>query len=643
MAERRTGSKNKKSNSSSGTRASSLQSTGKRSGNVIKLSDVRSNRTSSAGRTTSRTARSTGTSRSSASSRTTGTSRTTGISRSTGTSRTSGTSRSTSRTGTTTRSTRTSRTTGTALTPIGTSRTASRRTSSTGSSLTARRSSAVSKNTSQARTASAAAPKRKPQTRVVHKKVSGIGYEGAARIFLAVFLVLSVLYIGGNIIRYALKSAVSYDTIQIGSIDTPKSADGVIIRTETAYQSDMEGEISFLVPDGEKVRTGETIATVKVKDVVDEAQQSLDSLNEDYIESEKVKETIDETNEEAVKLNLEIKALADDAAMDFVALDTISLRDFTNNAMVKQEMRNQAILSGSRSAEETSAIQKAENTIAENSRTYTALEGGIVCLETDGLESELNTGNMANLSENDIKQSSDSSHVAGSEVSEGENIFKIITSNVWYIAAYIDSDYVLDWEQGDRHTIYLTDSMGENIEMDVVVETFVPDTKKTYMVLRASKYMLDFMSVRNLSFEIDKVKTGYKIANSSIVETTLIKIPVEYVTAGTVTKSNGTTVSVGSVKGDYAYFPVGYDSLALGDIIMSPDGSDTYTLSEVETRQGIYIMNTGIAQLYTIDTEGSTSNSTHTILDPDRNTNLSIYDRVVVDPKNIEEDQMLYK
>ncbi len=493
------------------------------------------------------------------------------------------------------------------------------------------------------RNASPAAPKRKPQTKVVHKKVSGIGYEGAARIFLAAFLLLAVLYVGGNIIRYALKSAVSYDTIQIGSIDTPKSAEGVIIRTETAYQSDMEGEISFLVPDGEKVKTGETIATVKVKDVVDEAQQSLDSLNEDIIESEKVKETIDETSEEAAKLNLEIKALADDAAMDFVALDTLSLRDFTNNAAVKQEMRNQAILSENRSADQTSAIQKAENTIAENSRTYTALEGGIVCLETDGLESELNTGNMASLSENDIKQNSDSSHVAGTEVSEGENIFKIITSNVWYIAAYIDSDYVLDWEQGDRHTIYLTDSMGDNIEMDVVVETFVPDTKKTYMVLRASKYMLDFMSVRNLSFEIDKVKTGYKIANSSIVETTLIKIPAEYVTAGTVTKSNGTTVSVGSVKGDYAYFPVGYDSLALGDVIMSSDGADTYTLSEVETRQGIYIMNTGIAQLYTIDTEGSTSNSTHTILDPDRNTNLSIYDRVVVDPKNIEEDQMLYK
>ncbi|MCC8098074.1 MAG: hypothetical protein LIO44_05895, partial [Eubacterium sp.] len=156
--------------------------------------------------------------------------------------------------------------------------------------------------------------------------------------------------------------------------------------------------------------------------------------------------------------------------------------------------------------------------------------------------------------------------------------------------------------------------------------------------------MIDFMSTRNLTFEIDKVQTGYKISNSSIVENTLIKIPAEYVVNGTVTKQNGTTVSVGEAKGDYAYFPVGYDTLVLHDVILNPgDNSDSYELTEVETRQGVYIMNTGIAQFYTIDMEGSESNLTHTILDPARNTNLSIYDRVVVDPKNIEDEDMLYK
>ncbi|MCD7778915.1 MAG: hypothetical protein LUH47_10530 [Clostridiales bacterium] len=493
------------------------------------------------------------------------------------------------------------------------------------------------------RTAVSTAQRRKTtQSKVVHKKVSGIGYEGAAQVFMALFLVVSVLYIGGNILRYALKNAVSYDTIQIGSIDTPKSEEGLIVRTETAYQSDIDGEINFLVPSEEKVKAGEVICTVKLTDAVASAEQSVSEINDNIISGETVKQEIDETSDDAVRFNLELKALADDAAMSLVALDTEALRDFTNNAQVKQETRNQSILSGS--TEQSAEKQQAETVIAENSRTYTALEGGIVCLETDGLESELTYDTVGSLSEGDIKKGTDSSHVAGAEVSAGENIFKIITSNVWYIAAYIDSDYVLDWEEGDRHTIYLTDSIGQSLDMDVVVETFVPDNKKTFMVLKASKYMIDFMSARNLTFEIDKVQTGYKISNSSIVENTLIKIPAEYVVNGTVTKQNGTTVSVGEAKGDYAYFPVGYDTLVLHDVILNPDdNSDSYELTEVETRQGVYIMNTGIAQFYTIDTEGSESNSTHTILDPAKNTNLSIYDRVVVDPKNIEDEDMLYK
>ncbi|MCC8098075.1 MAG: hypothetical protein LIO44_05900, partial [Eubacterium sp.] len=359
-----------------------------------------------------------------------------------------------------------------------TTRTSSRSLTGTSSSRS------LTGTSSRSRTAASTTQKRKTPTKVVHKKVSGIGYEGAAQVFMVLFLVVSVLYIGGNILRYALRTAVSYDTIQIGSIDTPKSADGLIVRTETAYQSDIDGEINFLIPSEEKVKTGDVICTVKQTDAVASAEQSVNTINDNIISGEAVKQEIDETSEDAVRFNLELKALADDAAMSLVALDTEALRDFTNNAQVKQETRNQSILSSS--TEQSAEKQQAETVIAENSRTYTALEGGIVCLETDGLESELTYDTVGSLSESDIKKSTESSHVAGAEVSAGENIFKIITSNVWYIAAYIDSDYVLDWEAGDRHTIYLTDSIGQSLDMDVIVETFVPDNNKTFMVLRSS-------------------------------------------------------------------------------------------------------------------------------------------------------------
>ncbi len=497
--------------------------------------------------------------------------------------------------------------------------------------------------TTTARTARKPAPTRKKP--IERRKVSGIGYEGAAQVFMIFFLLLSVLYIGGNVIRYALKSAVSYDTVQIGSIDTPKSAEGLIIRSETPYKTTMAGTVSFLVPDGEKVVGGETICTVKASDAVDEAEKSIADIDENIINREQAKQEIDSSNETAKRINLEIKALSDDAAMSFVRFDTEALRDFSNNASVKQEMRDQAILnSAGESAEISGERQRAQEVISKNSLVVTASEGGIMCLETDGFEESLTPETMESLTQKDIKKSSESSHVAGAQVAEGESIFKILTSNVWYIAAYIDSGFVADWEKGDKRTIYITDSMGEKQDMDVIVDTIEPGNKTTFVILRASKYIIDHMYLRNITFEIDKVKTGYKISNSSIVENTLIKIPAKYVSDGAVTKQNGTKVTVGDVTGEFAYFPVGYDTLVLHDIVLNPnDPEDAYELSQVETRDGVYIMNTGIAQFYTIDLTDSTSNSTHTILSPEKNPNISIYDRVITDPKNIEANDMLYK
>ncbi len=483
---------------------------------------------------------------------------------------------------------------------------------------------------------------------VTKERVRGAGYEGAAKFFMIAFFVVAILYIGGNVIANTFRNMAAYDTLQIGSIDTPKSAEGVIIRSEEVYTSNMAGEINFLIGDGEKVRTGDVVCSVSELQTVQEAEQDLSDVKEDIINSETARKEIDATDEEALRYNMEIKALSDDAAMSLAGNDTKALRDLTNNVSVKQEMRNQSILESSRQTELNTMKKNAENRIAEKSSAITALSGGILCFETDGLEGELTPDTMTGLGENDISRDSDNSHVAGKEVGEGENIFKIVTSNVWYIAAYINSDYVLEWKQGERHNIYLKDSMGESVDMDVIVKSLTPGEKTTFMILECSKYIDDFMYMRNLTFEVDKVRTGYKIANTSIVENTLIKIPASYVSSGMVTKKTVTggteKVSVGDPNGDFAYFPVGYDTLVLHDMIVNPGNpDDVYELTDVETRQGIYIMNTGIAEFYTINMENSSSNSTHTILDPQKNPNISVYDRVVTDPKNIQDNDMLYK
>ncbi len=515
-------------------------------------------------------------------------------------------------------------------------------------SRTSQRSNAASSRKTAAKNTTAKKKPGKRKNTVEHRNVSGFGYEGAAKVFMVAFLILAVLYIGGNVIRYAMKSVVGYDVVQIGSIDTPKTAEGLIIRKETAYKAGMDGELTFFVADGERVKAGETVCAIREAETVDPAENTVNNINEEIIDTQANRQEIDGSNEDAKKFNLELKALADEAAMDFVVQDTAALKVFANNAIVKTEMRNQAILSTANTSKDGER-KKAENVIAANSAAIAALEAGVVCLETDGRESELTPDTMYELSEDDITKNAEDSHVASGSASKDENVFKILTSNMWYIAAYVQSEYVYDWKEGERHTIYLTDAMGKSRDMDVIVDKIDAGAKETFLILKVSKYVADYMDIRNISFEIDKVKTGYKISNTSIVENTLIKIPEKYVTdSGAVYKldssGNTTEISVGDVSSRYAYFPTGYDTLKLNDVVVNPDDrEDTYLLGDVVTRQGVYVMNTGMAEFCAIDTTNSSSNSTHTILDPDLNPNLNVYDRVIIEPKNIEANDMLYR
>jgi hypothetical protein len=222
---------------------------------------------------------------------------------------------------------------------------------------------------------------------------------------------------------------------------------------------------------------------------------------------------------------------------------------------------------------------------------------------------------------------------------------------MWYIAVYMPNEEITDWEEGDHENLYVKDSTGEDFTLDAVVQSIEDKGVEKLVIMEITKDMESFMNNRSISFETSMPKTGYKVANSAIVEETSLQIPADYVeNDNTVYKvENGSVSKVEiSISGSdtdegVVYVTLNLNELNVGDVLQKPDdATQQYTISDTMTIKGIFVMNSGIAEFKKINTTNSISNSTHTVLDVSLNNNIQIYDRVITDTSNIQKQQKVY-
>lgn len=175
--------------------------------------------------------------------------------------------------------------------------------------------------------------------------------------------------------------------------------------------------------------------------------------------------------------------------------------------------------------------------------------------------------------------------------------------------------------------------------------------KEKYVILSITKNMLEFVGDRSISFETQKSKNGYKVPNSSIVDETLLQIPSDYITENnTINKVSGSNtkeiqVVVSSVDKEkkVSYVPVQLGILNVGDEIQKPNSSNKYKIENVVNSNGIYVVNSGIAEFKIVSLDDSVSNSTHTILDIGKNPNINIYDRIMTDTENVTKEEKVFE
>jgi hypothetical protein len=365
----------------------------------------------------------------------------------------------------------------------------------------------------------------------------------------------------------------------------------------------------------------------------------------------------------ALNVNRQIKDTVDKTAFAFVGGDITRVYQLKDSIEQNLNIRNEMLLNdgGGSAKAKVDERRQYDAELERNVVNIYAREGGLVYSALDGMESKLTPDTMYDLSPEDTRQKADYAAMAGSRQTTGdEEVFKIIPTNEWYIAAYVPAALSIGWAEGGVRTIYI-DRAEQSIPLGVTIHYIKRGERENYVIFKATKAVHDFMDMRDVKFKLtNSVPEGLKIPNSAIVEKVLLRIPNAFVSAvenpkekmiggieprSVIKKASEYSQAVLIYPQDrdeaYTYVLQDFNLLKLGDIITDANGQD-YTLDDTTTVKGVFVINDGTARFRRITVDGEILDSgDYSVLNQSTNR-LKVYDRIITDAKQIVDGQRVY-
>jgi hypothetical protein len=475
------------------------------------------------------------------------------------------------------------------------------------------------------------------------------GNHKALTIFIFVGL---FVYLMGYVIAFATKPQISIETVNYGTIDSPQSLKGLIIRDEYVVKSTMAGEPEYFYAENEKVPKNAVVCTVKDTGTTDTIEGEIKKIDKSILEIQKKRTDISSYSDDVQRVEESITNSVDNTAYKFVnnnvsdmynlKLDIQSQINIRNNIWINESTESTGDLTAQRN--------KYQSQLSGASASFKASESGIMTLMIDNLENTITPDVRTNISADQIAMTVQPKYISKSmNVEKDSPLFKIIKSNTWYVVSYVPNDVASKWKVGDTMNLYTTYDEQE-LSTDVKIESMKQDKKETYVVFKADKKLIDFLPIRTMEFKIRQESyTGFKIPNDSIVEKTFLKIPNDCIIDNLDSKSvivanangEGNAVKVKILKSDdnYSYVCQDFKTLKIGDVIMRGTGKDAgkFTISDVVTYKCVYVANSSIAEYVIVDVLGS--NSEYSIVKANTQYGLKVYDKIVSDAKSVKEDE----
>ncbi|MFV0439969.1 MAG: HlyD family efflux transporter periplasmic adaptor subunit [Lachnospirales bacterium] len=452
-----------------------------------------------------------------------------------------------------------------------------------------------------------------------------------------------------------LESAVATADVVFGELSVPKEIDALVIREERVYNASSDGEFVYEALEGERVAKGSEIAYLTDEEGALYMEEAMQQIEDENITVSSLLRNFNGNSEYVKNLNdtitSKIKNRNYSNFSDFYALkDSI---EYTVG------LRNNFLLTSS----EDFDMDKYNENIAKSREFMFAENSGIVSYSVDGYESNYSTQDFSTITENDITIGNENILKSNTyTVSQGDAVFKIVESNVWYIASYVDNEQITTENliEGNKKEIYVYNGY-EYKEYNSKIHQIISGESESLVIFEMYSNVQDFLDIRST-----KIKTslseyyGYKIPTSSITQKETLRIKEDFVhyeenQAGSTSfvyfsKADGSVEKIlvdvyrESVKEGYVVILEENTNLAKGDILLKDvDSEEQFQIGTPVAINGVLVVNSGIATFREIFIDESLGTSTsYTILPEDENTNIRQYDIIVEDATVINDGELVY-
>lgn len=446
---------------------------------------------------------------------------------------------------------------------------------------------------------------------------------------IVIFLLIFV-YLVSYVIMYISRDKISMYEVVYGknAESSNKTYSALLLRDEKTYTAGSSGYLNLFVREGEKTAVGETVYTIDESGVVSEllakAENSENSLSKE------------ELNELKGKINTYSSSYSN------VKFSDVYDFKFDIEASVLEYMNLNAI----------SNIDEVlgDNIASSVFRIIQADISGIVSYSIDGYEGKTVDSLLA--SDFDKSNYSKTYHKSNDLIENGTSIYKVVNSEDWNVIFEISDQDVEKYASDYRMKIKFMED-GISAVGDFKIKDI--DGKK-YGVVSLNQYMIRYVSKRFTDIQIieDEIQ-GLKIPKTSITQKEFFTIPIDYATNGGNSTDTGFLVEVYDDKGNKSTkfvspeiynktqtdYYVSKDIFKAGDIILKPDSTDTFTISNVATLIGVYNINNGYCVFREINIIGETSE--YYIVESGTTYGLLVYDHIVLDSSKVSEDQVVYQ
>ncbi len=425
------------------------------------------------------------------------------------------------------------------------------------------------------------------------------------------------------------KESLSIYEVQNSYIDTNISTTALIVRQEELVNATSSGYVSYYVRDGEKIGKNKTVYTIDETGSIYEKIKDADS------------DAFELTNDGLNEIRTRISNFEN--YFNYASFsDVYNFHYDIENAVL--ELTNEAMIEQLTSLDDSS-------TDISTYKKVTTTDSGIITYYKDGYENfDIHNFKASDINKSNYKKAT---LKTGEIINSGDPVYKLITSENWYLIAELSDKQVKELSDQDTVTVNIHNS-SKNITCNFEL---TKQDNKNFIIISLNQQMVNYINDRFIDIVIiQDQNNGLKIPNTSITKKSVYKIPIDYLSQGSDSTSNNLLnikvlddkgevtlkqVSPDIYKTDDEYCYVDPNDFGQNDVLVNTQNNDTLALNTAEKAelQGVFCVNQGIATFRYIDV--LYQDDEYTIVKPEVPYSIAWYDRIILDQSLVKENQII--